>query len=239
MIFYFILFIISLTIIYNYNNNNLEDKFDKIPRILHCTYHNFDIIPNKVWNNLKKYANEYEIRYYSDKDCIDFLNENFGMDYGDKFKSLKLGAHKADFFRYCLLYKQGGVYMDIDLEPLENLSTVIDHDTPNMMYTVLSSEESKESFLKKMVRRNTLNGNGHIFQAFIASYPGNPLFIDLINDFWIVSKPEDEYRSYPDDFKMFLELNKKGRNVLSSIPAYSTHGESQWLSPLINWRKSV
>lgn len=45
--------------------------------------------------------------------------------------------------------------------------------------------------------------------------------------------------SYPDDFKMFLELNKKGRNVLSSIPAYSTHGESQWLSPLINWRKSV
>lgn len=44
--------------------------------------------------------------------------------------------------------------------------------------------------------------------------------------------------THPDDFEIFVELNKgHKRNVLSCIPGYATHGETQWLSPLINWRK--
>jgi len=42
---------------------------------------------------------------------------------------------------------------------------------------------------------------------------------------------------YPNDFQMFLELREKGRTLISSLPGYSTHGESAWLSPLTNWNK--
>lgn len=45
--------------------------------------------------------------------------------------------------------------------------------------------------------------------------------------------------THPHDFKMFIELNQKGRNIISPIPSYATHGETKWLSPLVNWRKSV
>ena len=41
--------------------------------------------------------------------------------------------------------------------------------------------------------------------------------------------------SYPRDFDMFIELRNKGKVLLTSIPGYSTHGESAWLSPLTNW----
>lgn len=41
--------------------------------------------------------------------------------------------------------------------------------------------------------------------------------------------------TYPEDFKMFLELREKNAILISSIPGYSTHGESAWLSPLTNW----
>jgi len=41
--------------------------------------------------------------------------------------------------------------------------------------------------------------------------------------------------SYPRDFEMFLSLRDKGRSLITPIPGYSTHGESNWLSPLINW----
>ena len=41
--------------------------------------------------------------------------------------------------------------------------------------------------------------------------------------------------AYPDEFKMFLELRDKGRALLSSLPGYSTHGEINWLSPIIDW----
>ena len=40
---------------------------------------------------------------------------------------------------------------------------------------------------------------------------------------------------YPDDYKMFLELREKNRILVSSVPGYSTHGETAWLSPLTNW----
>lgn len=45
--------------------------------------------------------------------------------------------------------------------------------------------------------------------------------------------------TYPNDFQLFLELSQKGRTLVSSIPAVSTHGESKWLSPLINWETYV
>lgn len=40
---------------------------------------------------------------------------------------------------------------------------------------------------------------------------------------------------YPDDYKMFLELREKNRTLVTSVPGYSTHGETAWLSPLTDW----
>jgi hypothetical protein len=34
---------------------------------------------------------------------------------------------------------------------------------------------------------------------------------------------------------MFLELRELGEILITPIPGFSTHGETQWLSPLINW----
>jgi len=43
--------------------------------------------------------------------------------------------------------------------------------------------------------------------------------------------------SYPDDFKMFLELREQNELLITSIPGYSTHGETRWLAPLTNWER--
>jgi hypothetical protein len=43
--------------------------------------------------------------------------------------------------------------------------------------------------------------------------------------------------SYPDDFKMFLELRENNGLLITPIPGYATHGETAWLSPLTNWSK--
>ncbi len=41
--------------------------------------------------------------------------------------------------------------------------------------------------------------------------------------------------SHPNDFNMFLELREQGELLISSIPGYSTHGETNWLAPLTDW----
>lgn len=42
---------------------------------------------------------------------------------------------------------------------------------------------------------------------------------------------------YPQDFKMFLDLRDKGELLLTPLPGYATHGETAWLTPLIDWSK--
>lgn len=45
--------------------------------------------------------------------------------------------------------------------------------------------------------------------------------------------------TYPRDFDMFLELRDNNHILISSIPGYSTHGETSWLTPLIDWKQYV
>jgi hypothetical protein len=44
--------------------------------------------------------------------------------------------------------------------------------------------------------------------------------------------------THPYDFQMFCELiNNNKRKLVSSIPGVSTHGEIQWLSKFVDWKK--
>ena len=43
--------------------------------------------------------------------------------------------------------------------------------------------------------------------------------------------------TYPEDFKMFIELRENDKSLITPLPGYSTHGETQWLSPFIDWSK--
>lgn len=45
--------------------------------------------------------------------------------------------------------------------------------------------------------------------------------------------------TYPEDFKMFLELRDNGRTLITPIPSYSTHGDLPWIAPLIDWDKEI
>jgi hypothetical protein len=38
---------------------------------------------------------------------------------------------------------------------------------------------------------------------------------------------------------MFMELRKNKKLLISPIPSYSTHGETKWLAPLINWEREI
>ena len=43
--------------------------------------------------------------------------------------------------------------------------------------------------------------------------------------------------THPNDFLMFLALREKQRGLITPVPGYSTHGETAWLTPLIDWKQ--
>lgn len=57
----------------------------------------------------------------------------------------------------------------------------------------------------------------------------------LKNDKEIIYKHSNTHIT--DSFRMFLELRDHSAICLSSIPGYSTHTETAWLSPLTDWSK--
>lgn len=56
----------------------------------------------------------YDYQFYNDEDIEAFLKEEFDEDVFEQYSKLNIGAAKADFFRYAILLKKGGIYLDID-----------------------------------------------------------------------------------------------------------------------------
>jgi hypothetical protein len=59
-----------------------------------------------------------------------------------------------------------------------------------------------------------------------------------------LKEDEDVLRKYtstthPYDFQMFMELKQRGRRLASSIPGFATHGETDYLSPLTEWKNEL
>ena len=93
-------------------------------------------VPEKVkkrWINLNP---DYKIELSLDNDCINFLRDNFNNNVAELFKRIPKGMHKADLWRLCKLYINGGVYADVDLVPYLNLNELNQNVT---FYTVLSA----------------------------------------------------------------------------------------------------
>ncbi|SUX43696.1 glycosyltransferase family 32 protein [Chryseobacterium indoltheticum] len=57
---------------------------------------------------------EYEYHFYDDNRIQTFFKNEFPPEYLKAYNRLTIGAAKADFFRYAILYKKGGVYLDVD-----------------------------------------------------------------------------------------------------------------------------
>jgi hypothetical protein len=122
----------------NINNNNNTPKNNyicyknetfnnNIPKNIYICYKT-KIIPSYIIPNIKKIYPDYDVKFYDDNDCIDFLKTEYRKEYVDVFNSLKSGPIKADFWRICILYKYGGIYSDIDIEHIKNVNDVIDKD---------------------------------------------------------------------------------------------------------------
>jgi mannosyltransferase OCH1-like enzyme len=70
----------------------------------------------------------FEYKLFDDTDMDNFIKNNYNKEIYNCFNSLNIGAAKADFWRYLILYKTGGVYLDIDSIIYGNLNELLDDE---------------------------------------------------------------------------------------------------------------
>ena len=104
----------------------------KIPFIVHQTFYtkNLPLEIIKIIKNNKKICPRYKFIFYDDQDCEQFIKTYFNERTYNAYMMLNncYGAMKADFFRYCILYKIGGVYLDIKSKIKGSLGLIIKPD---------------------------------------------------------------------------------------------------------------
>jgi mannosyltransferase OCH1-like enzyme len=103
----------------------IHPNFDKI---IHITYKIIDENLLKIKKEWEYLNPEYKVELYDNEMCLEILDKYYGKKYCDIFNFIKDGPIKADFFRICVLYIFGGIYVDSDIKPLIPFKKYVEDD---------------------------------------------------------------------------------------------------------------
>ena len=95
-----------------------------IPRAIFQTHKTQAYVDNKIkikkaQESWKKY-DDFTYHFYDDEECERFMREEFEGDVYDAYIKCPLAVMKADLWRYCIIYKYGGIYADMDTVAIQS-----------------------------------------------------------------------------------------------------------------------
>jgi mannosyltransferase OCH1-like enzyme len=61
-----------------------------------------------------KHTKEFNYVFYNNEMCDEFIKNNFDENVYKAYSMLPIDVMKADLWRYCIIYKYGGIYSDTD-----------------------------------------------------------------------------------------------------------------------------
>lgn len=170
-----------------------------------------------IWN-MKRMNPEYQYFLYDDHDIKEFFREEFAPEYLQAYNQLTIGAAKADFFRYAILCKKGGVYLDVDSgmsKPLRKLILSTDvallsverHVHFYCQWALIFDKD--HPFLKKTLEQVLENIQLHKFPHDVHATTGPTAFTKAIND-CLKENPEIPHRIFEGiEYRGYLKFKYK------------------------------
>ena len=120
----------------------------------------------------------YQYEFYDDRMCRQFLREHFHPYILRAYDAIIPGAFKADLFRYCELYKNGGWWFDIDILSVGSIDAAIG---PEVEFAC--PQDSAELFEGR--------AQYALYQAVLGCKPGHPILevtirkiVDRVSQAW-------------------------------------------------------
>jgi mannosyltransferase OCH1-like enzyme len=150
----------------------------RIPLLLHQTY---------ISDKLKKYKLNKESwikskwltrKFYNNKDIEKFINKNTPL-FLPFFKSLHRIKEKVLFFKYIVLYSQGGLYCDFDTV-LFNENKLLKLLNNNIVFLVNDLNIQNKQINDISNNKYISNNNKYISTKIILSVKNHPLWYDLL-----------------------------------------------------------
>ena len=191
---FIIMFCVIVRNVYNENmsNKNNNNNIYHIPKIIHQTWYKKDI-PEPIKKHIDKMRSihpSYKYNFYDDDDIDDYLKKNATRREIQAYNKLSIGAEKADFFRYIILYYDGGIYVDLDSAIIKNIDKLIKNKS-----AIITREENsglfvqwclmfspKHPILKKTIELCVDNINSEKYNNNIHSKTGPMVYSNVIKN---------------------------------------------------------
>jgi len=143
-----------------------------IPLHLYTCWHTKDLPPlmKANYDNLVATNPRITFHLYDEDECREFIRTHFRPDVLAAYDSLIPSSYKSDLWRFCALFVNGGIYMDIKYSCVNG-------------FKFLDLTE-KEYFVRDHEPKNT-------YTALIVSLPGNQILFKCIRQ--IVENVKNKY----------------------------------------------
>jgi hypothetical protein len=173
------------------------NEFTRVPLIIYQTWHSKKLPPkmSACVERLKRDNPQFDHHLYDDADCRGFIKDNYEKEVLDAYDQLVPGAYKADLWRYCMLYKTGGIYLDIKFQCEPGFSLmeftkdeetfVLDRPYGDLNIplevnlSIINSPDFYEN-LPKYTDETWKNKQIGLYNAVIATAPNNPTLYGCI-----------------------------------------------------------
>lgn len=187
-----------------------------IPKIIHQTFKSAKLPFITRWHiaRFRKKNADYTYEFYDDARIEKFLSEEFEEDILGLYKRLNIGAAKADFFRYAVLLKKGGIYLDIDSSIKGSLNDFIFPDdtaiiseegNPGLYVQWALVYEAGHPFLKQTLELVCENIRYNRYPNDVHKMTGPTVYTEAIN-LCLKNQPETPYRLLGIDYNGHLKF---------------------------------
>ena len=136
-----------------------------IPYTIYMTWETKPLPPKMQENVNRIQAENYEfkVKIFDDTERREFIAKHFNSSVVNAYDTLIPGAYRADLWRYCILYIHGGIYLDMDMKPING-------------FRFKFLMDNKEYF----VRDRDIGGRG-IWNGMIVAFPANNILLRAIH----------------------------------------------------------
>ena len=133
-----------------------------IPLHLYTCWHTKKLPPlmKKNYEFLIESNPKIQFHLYDEEDCRNFIISNFDESVLNAYNSLIPCSYKSDLWRYCVLYINGGIYMDIKYKCVNNFKFI--------------TLTEKEYFVRDY-------DTTHVYTALIITLPNNKIMKNCID----------------------------------------------------------
>lgn len=145
-----------------------------IPKVIHQTYPSKEI-PSEILELMNTWTAMnpgWVVKFYDDNQCLELVRKEF-PEYLEAYLSLPKNVERADFFRYLVVLRYGGVYADVDTESRMSMESVIEPGDSLVVGWEAEFPSGVEAFERHFVRMR------QVLQWIFAGAPGHPALRDL------------------------------------------------------------